>query len=85
MIPCEFVRNISYGNIRSVGIKGIMESPILNDCWHLSIDKIEICKDCEFRYACYDFRTLGMAKCGNIYGKTIRCTYNPFEEKWENN
>jgi len=83
--PCEFVRNIVYGNVLHTNIKDILQSDILNRCWHLNNDHIYICKDCEYRYACKDCRTLGIAKNGNLLDKTMRCTYNPYTGIWENN
>jgi len=40
-------------------------------------DKIDVCKDCEYRYACLDCRCFRMNE--DIYSKPKKCKYNPYE------
>lgn len=49
--------------------------------WHANKDKIEVCKDCEHRYMCYDSRT-PIEKCSKWYYKD-NCNYNPYIGKWQ--
>ena len=39
--------------------------------WKLSLDKIEVCKKCEYRYSCTDCRSLDEKICHNLYGKKL--------------
>ena len=44
-------------------------------------DKIEECKECEFRYCCFDCRPDSNGK--EINEKPWYCTYYPKEGRWE--
>ena len=80
--PCEFERNILYGNIRENSINNIIQSNIVKKCWYFSFDKVRFCKDCEFRFACKDCRPLAYAEKGNLTQKNPRCKYNPYTGIW---
>ena len=41
-------------------------------------DKIDQCKDCEFRYACMDCRCF-LKEADNPLSKRAKCKYNPYE------
>lgn len=84
VLPCVFERNISYGNLRELSIRQLMDSAILNQYWHMDFSQIEECKDCEYRYACKDCRPLGRVN-GGINKKNIRCMYHPLTGEWSNN
>lgn len=76
VFPCAMERRVSYGNLRQKDIKEIYN----NDLVLLNKDKVNGCKDCEFRYACYDCR----ADSNNalIDSKPWYCTYNQDEGIW---
>lgn len=48
-------------NIRTSSLKTILDNYIIPNFWSLSRDKIEDCKECQYRYVCRDCRPL----CGN--------------------
>lgn len=76
--PCIFEREIKYGNIREHPLETIYNGPNALSIKSLNLDKVEGCKDCEFRYACLDCRPLARATTGNLTSKNPRCTYNPY-------
>lgn len=78
--PCEFERNIFYGNVKKEDIKSILESKKLNEYWYLDFSKIDECKNCEYRFACKDCRPL--AKINGEKSKNPRCRYSPLEGIW---
>ena len=82
VIPCEFERNYKYGNIKNNTIREILEKEETINKWWLNFDKIDVCKDCEFRYACRDCRALGISVCGSMTSKNPRCLYNPYSGHW---
>lgn len=82
VFPCEFERNIVYGNVKESTIKEILNGKIAKDMWHMDFSKIEDCRECEYRYACKDCRPLGLSVCGNIHTKNPRCCYNPLTGEW---
>ena len=58
----------------------IYKSIINNDIRYLTKDKVDQCKDCEYRYACPDCRpdSLGEDKLA----KPWYCLYNPYDGEW---
>jgi radical SAM protein with 4Fe4S-binding SPASM domain len=82
VIPCVFERNIKYGNVLKQSIDEILNSIKLKENWSRSFDLINICKGCEFRFACKDCRPLGISVCGDINEKNPRCLYNPYTGMW---
>jgi SPASM domain peptide maturase of grasp-with-spasm system len=49
--------------------------------WNISKDKIQVCQDCEFRYACSDCRIF-IKDPTNPYSQPAKCNYNPYIGKW---
>ena len=78
--PCEFARNIVYGNLKSESVKEILQSEVLNRFWFLDFSKIEKCSCCEYRFACKDCRMITINE--DLYAKNIRCLYNPETGTW---
>lgn len=72
--PCPFVRSRSIGNVRSQLLSAVLRSDQLLQAWGLSKDLIDTCRDCEFRYACFDCR----ARASSPLGKPRDCSYDPY-------
>lgn len=51
--------------------------------WEISKDKVAVCKDCEFRYMCYDQRIPRKIRNSEYYTYDNDCNYNPYISKWE--
>ena len=81
VIPCIFSRNCIAGNIKEKSLIEIEEEIIKT--WECSKEKIDECRDCEFKYACSDCRPLAIGINGNEKSKYPRCCYQPKEGKWE--
>ena len=82
ILPCVFARNIILGDSNRQTLKDIIESPQTEKYWYMDYSKINVCKDCEYRFACTDCRPLAFSKEGNIFEKNLRCTYNPYKGEW---
>ncbi len=72
----------SYGSIKDTTLKEAMEKPGFKDLWFIHKDKIEVCKDCEFRHICTDCRAY-IKDPKNIYSQPAKCKYNPYIALWE--
>ncbi len=83
VIPCPMMRRYSFGNVRDKALYTIFEKRMddINKFWDLTLDDIESCTECEFRYACGDCRALEESLTGRLNGK-IMCSYNPKEGVW---
>lgn len=74
--PCVMERRIYHGNLKNDHLKNILNENIFT----LGKDKIKECKDCEFRYCCFDCRPDALSE--DIYAKPWNCTYNPYTGSW---
>lgn len=84
VLPCVFGRNHVCGNVREQSISSMITGKCdsaLYGFWKTSLQMIEVCKDCEYRFACKDCRALAESTHG-ITKKNPRCTYNPYYGKW---
>lgn len=79
VFPCVMERRMTYGNLFSSSLKQLVEKSRIK---FLTKDHIDDCKDCEFRYFCYDCRPDTLSEC--ITSKPWFCTYNPSTGTWEN-
>ncbi len=52
--------------------------------WNVNKDKIDVCKDCEFRYMCVDNRLPLKRKNVEEYYFENPCSYNPYISLWDN-
>ena len=69
-------RRIYHGNLKDNHLKNILNENIFT----LGKDKIKECKDCEFRYCCFDCRPDALSE--DVYAKPWNCTYNPYTGSW---
>ncbi len=75
-----------FGNIndivRAEQIVQIVEDPDFQRYWDINKDKIDVCRDCEFRYMCVDAR-LPVQRADGSWYFSAECEYNPYICKWE--
>jgi radical SAM protein with 4Fe4S-binding SPASM domain len=87
VLPCIFTRNHILGNyLDTNSIQPILNPPELLQLWHTTKDNVYVCRDCEYRYVCFDCRPLAEAAAAGYSDlKTSpypRCTYNPYTGNW---
>lgn len=73
----------SYGNAASVKLSTVAADENFKAIWSVNKDQIKVCSDCEFRYICTDCRVF-LTDTNDPLSKPARCSYNPYEAKWEN-
>jgi len=73
--PCLWFAK-SMGNVLDEDFVKVIREQIYEPYWKLSKDKIDDCKSCEFRYACFDCR-VGANGEVNEGGKPFFCSYDP--------
>ncbi|MDD5638877.1 MAG: SPASM domain-containing protein [Candidatus Pacebacteria bacterium] len=78
ILPCIMERNIVLGNILEKSLEEIIYSEESKELRNITKDKIEVCRDCEYRYCCFDCRI----KAKNFYDKPSDCLYDPYTGKW---
>jgi radical SAM protein with 4Fe4S-binding SPASM domain len=82
--PCPSARNNEFivGNIRKSSLKEIVSDERMHYFWGLTLDEVEPCRDCEFRYGCHDCRANAYIYSGNLLGKNPYCLYDPKKGMW---
>jgi radical SAM protein with 4Fe4S-binding SPASM domain len=85
VIPCIFARNQVCGSILNQPLNEVLKDKLLQSCWHTTKDHVDKCKDCEYRYACYDCRPLaqGSDPEKRWLACSVGCRYDPYEGKWD--
>ena len=63
-------------------IENVINSISFQKLWKINKDKIDVCKDCEFRYMCVDNRIPLKRKDGTYYFDQ-ECSYNPYVSLWD--
>jgi len=74
--PCAMERRIGYGNLRGKSLKALLNDKFAG----MTKDTIKGCKDCEYRYACYDCRCDSNNQ--SIDSKPWYCTYDQEKGVW---
>lgn len=72
--------SIKYGNIQTEKIENIIKLDEFKKKWFISNDKIEKCKNCQYRYMCIS--NSDIEEINNKYFKTKTCNFNPYENIW---
>lgn len=70
-----------YGNIGEHSLTQVARRNDFKKVWNLNKDRIDTCKDCEFRYICSDCRAYTLD--GALYGKPAKCGYDPYTATWK--
>jgi len=71
----------SFGNISDTPLATAIEKPGFKKYWDINKDKVQVCKDCEFRYICTDCRAY-IENPEDILSKPLKCGYNPYSATW---
>lgn len=77
VFPCAMERRLKYGNLKMCSDYELVN----NDIRFLNKDKVTVCRDCEYRYTCYDCRP--DSNNSPVYSKPWNCTYDPYRGVWE--
>jgi SPASM domain peptide maturase of grasp-with-spasm system len=72
-----------YGNINEISVAEVIQSPAYQEYWDIDKKKIEICKDCEFRFFCVDALP-PVKKNASLWQRPFSCEYDPYSAKWLN-
>lgn len=69
--------SFSYGNIKQTTFQEVLKNEQFNSLWYINKNRIETCKDCEFRYMCTDCRVY-LLNPENELSKPLKCIYDPY-------
>lgn len=74
--------DLSFGNINEVPIQEIIEKEAFQTKWKITNDQIEICKDCQYRYACVN--NSDIRRDGDKLYKINYCNFDPYTNEFKN-
>lgn len=85
VIPCIFARNEVCGNVLNSSLDEILNGTEIQKYWKTTKDHVKKCKDCEYRYACYDCRpkAMGTDPSKDWFAPSADCFYNPYTGTWD--
>jgi SPASM domain peptide maturase of grasp-with-spasm system len=72
----------SFGNIRDTTLEEAISNRGFKKYWNINKDKINKCRDCEFRHICTDCRAF-VEDPSDQYSAPLKCGYNPYTCEWE--
>lgn len=72
----------NFGKVQEAGLKQAITSEGFKKYWYIPKDKVDVCKDCEFRHLCQDCRVF-IKDPSNAYSQPSKCPYNPYIAKFE--
>lgn len=77
---CPAMRR-SFGHYRSGTLSDIVARPSFQSAWRARKDKIKVCQDCQYRYACTDCRAF-LEDPDSEDSKPLKCGYDPYTDSW---
>lgn len=72
----------SFGDARTRPLREVVTDAAFRGVWDIAKDQIDICRDCELRYACTDCRAF-VQRSDDLYSKPSKCGYDPYTGKWD--
>jgi radical SAM protein with 4Fe4S-binding SPASM domain len=82
--PCVFARRAT-DTVKGKRLREVVSGRKLRSYWEVTLGEVEVCRDCEFRYGCFDCRANVLNYTGDLYAKNPLCGYNPYTGIWEGN
>lgn len=73
--------SLSFGKVEDTKVSAVITNKKFLKYNNINKDKIDVCRDCEFRYVCHDCRAYISDK-NNIYSKPSKCGYDPYSSSW---
>ena len=81
-IKNHLLHQTDYGNLNNTTIENVVKDNRFQEKWEITHDKIEICRDCQYRYMCADNSDIIQER--GKYKKVGKCNFDPYTNKWRN-
>lgn len=82
VIPCPFARTEIIAEYSKNVLQEIFCNKAYEKYWDMTNEDIDRCKDCEYRYVCFDCRPIEKSLTGYFNGKSNLCRYDPLKGEW---
>jgi SPASM domain peptide maturase of grasp-with-spasm system len=77
----HFGHSKTIGNRHKESLGNLIKTKEIKKSWGHTNDSIETCKDCQFRYCCFD--TSEIVIQDNLLYKALACDFNPYNDTWK--
>jgi len=71
----------SFGHHQAVALTEVASSSAFQSAWRIRKDDIQVCRDCQYRYACTDCRAF-LEDPDAENSKPLKCGYDPYTDQW---
>lgn len=71
----------SFGHHAEVSLREVAAQASFQRAWRARKDEIEVCRDCQYRYACTDCRAF-LEDPDADHSKPLKCGYDPYTDSW---
>jgi len=71
----------SFGHHQAIALAEVASSSAFQKSWKIRKDDIQVCRDCQYRYACTDCRAL-LHDPDAENSKPLKCGYDPYTDSW---
>jgi SPASM domain peptide maturase of grasp-with-spasm system len=71
----------SFGHHQAVALAEVASSSAFQTAWKMRKDDIQVCRDCQYRYACTDCRAF-LEDPEAEDSKPLKCGYDPYTDSW---
>ncbi len=75
--PCIMTRSPT-GSLTTQSLSSVIRGDAFRQFREAPLRTLEVCGNCEFRYACSDCRPIAIGLTGNARAKPPECAYDPF-------
>lgn len=82
VMPCIMTRDVA-GSLTTSSLRAVVASEAFTRYRQLPLSRVDVCRDCEFRFACTDCRPIAIGLGKGPLGKPPECTYNPYTGELE--
>lgn len=85
VVPCIFERKLAVGTVgaEGTGLTALATGDRAASIWSIALEDCRVCRDCEFRYSCFDCRFLAFRATGDLYAKPPGCSYDPYTGRYQ--
>lgn len=81
--PCIMERDVSLGQFLGSSLQEVLASETSETVRRRGKDHVKGCRDCEYRYVCFDCRPKAKGFAGgDFYAKPAYCGYDPHHGVW---
>ncbi len=80
--PCPMIAGNTLGDTQLRSLRQLLQARRHEHWWSFTKDRVPVCGQCEYRYACVDCTAVDLWRAASLRLKTVMCTYDPAANSW---